>query len=295
MHILLTGGTGLIGSALVQHGLTHGHSFTILTRQTLIPREHVNFIQSLDDLSGNMRFDGVVNLAGEPIADARWSKKRKQVLLDSRVSTTQRLVNFISSLEYRPPVLVSASATGWYGNQTGEVTEESAPTQEFTHELCQAWEQSAFAAETLGVRVCLLRIGLVLARNGGFLERLLLPFRLGLGGHLGTGRQYMPWVHLDDIVEMIFFLIENTECQGTYNGTAPEPVSNREFTRILGKCLNRPTFLPVPEFVLKIALGEMSRLLLTGQKAVPTKLLQAGYAFQNPSLQESLGKIVRKN
>lgn len=293
MHILFTGGTGLIGSALIQRCLPLDYRFTVLTRKLPGPRAGVSCVQSLHDIPVATRFDAVINLAGEPIADARWTEKRKHKLINSRVGTTQLLNNFLATLEHTPPVMISGSAVGWYGDQGDKlVTEDTDPHDEFSHELCKLWEDAALTAERMGLRVCVLRTGLVLAKNGGFLKRMLLPFKLGLGGRLGSGQQYMPWVHIDDIVSMILFLIEHETCFGAFNGTAPEPVSNLEFTRTLGKVLKRPTLFPMPALALKIGFGEMSQLLLTGQRAFPDRFVKAGYSFKYSRLEDALKQVV---
>lgn len=311
MHILMTGGTGLIGSALIKRCLPLDYRFTVLTRQLKTRRlrtqlgsaiekrvsvDQLHFVQSLKDVNSETRFNAVINLAGEPIANARWSDARKQKLIASRVGTTELLINFMQMRKHKPRVLVSGSAVGWYGDQgVNVVNERSAPHQEFSHELCKLWENTASTAENFDVRVCLLRTGLVLAPNGGFLKRMLPPFKFGLGGRLGYGQQYMPWVHIDDIVSMILFLIENENCSGAFNATAPTPVTNEVFTHVLGKILKRPTLFPVPAWFLKLAFGEMSQLLLGGQNALPEKFTNAGYQFKYRELHVALTDVLKNN
>lgn len=293
MHILLTGGTGLIGSALIAGACDQNASFTILSRRDHQSNAKVRYVKALEEIALDTRIDAVVNLAGESVAEGNWTTKRKDLLTASRIETTQVLINFLAMLEYTPPVLVSGSAVGWYGDQGGEtVTEESNPHQEFTHELCRLWEESALAAERFGIRVCLLRTGLVLSSKGGFLKRMLLPFKLGFGGRLGSGKQFMPWVHIDDIVAMIYFLIHNKNSFGAFNGTAPVPVDNQAFTLALAKALKRPALLPLPARFLKIAFGEMSRLLLTGQKAIPEKFSKAGFEFRYSDINLALKSVI---
>jgi uncharacterized protein (TIGR01777 family) len=194
----------------------------------------------------------------------------------------------------KPGVLVSGSAVGVYGNQGDQlVTEETSPNIEFTHELCRDWEQAALEAEKLGVRVCLSRTGVVAGSGGGFLQRMLLPFKLGLGGKLGSGRQYMPWVHRDDVVAALTWMLENEQARGPYNVVSPAPVTNAEFTKGLARVLSRPAILPAPAFALQLMLGEMARLLLTGQRAVPARLEKEGFRFKYPELADALQDSVK--
>ncbi len=297
-RILVTGGTGFIGKVLCPELLNRDYSLTVFSRQS--PDDvrsacgRVETVQDLDQLSGHPGFDAVINLAGEGIADKRWSDKRKQQLRDSRIGVTERLVRVIRSWETPPKALVSGSAVGFYGNQgSAEVTEDTPPNDEFTHRLCRDWEQAAQALEDDGVRVCLSRTGVVAGPGGGFLARMLPPFKFGLGGRLGDGQQYMPWVHRDDVVGALIWMLESEQAAGPYNVVSPNPVTNSEFTRCLGNVLGRPTLFPAPAPVLKVALGEMSLLLLTGQKAIPSKLQAQGYSFQFPELREALQDSVR--
>lgn len=293
MEILITGGTGFIGTLLCRHLLENGHRLCVLTRrpERFGPATDDRFraIRSLDELNPEERFDAIINLAGEGIADRRWTAKRKQALLDSRLDTTQGILDFIARADHRPRCLISGSAVGYYGDQGDtDVNENSTPRPDFGQQLCQRWEQLALQAERWNLRVCIVRIGLVVGPGGGFLQRLLLPFKMGLGGRLGSGTQWMSWVHLQDLVRLISWLLENESCQGPYNGTAPRPVTNREFTRILAGRLQRPAIFPVPAPLLKMALGEMSLLLLTGQKARPKRALEEGFEFQFDDLETAL-------
>lgn len=297
MHVLITGGTGLIGSALCRRLLSEGHEVSVWSRQpqTVASRcgPGVNAVGELQELNGKP-VQAVVNLAGAPIADKPWTAKRKAVLWASRVTLTEQLVDWLGRQPVRPEVLVSGSAVGWYGDGGSAVITEASPARaEYTHTLCDAWESAAKRAAAHGIRVCQLRTGLVLAPAGGFLQRLLLPFKLGLGGPIGSGQQYMPWVHLEDMLGIIVFLLNNPQCKGPYNATAPYPVTNREFAKRLGSALKRPAVLPVPAFVLKLALGEMAGLLLTGQNALPEKISQAGYAFRFEHLEAALADVVK--
>ncbi|WP_338489519.1 TIGR01777 family oxidoreductase [Pseudomonas trivialis] len=295
MHILLTGGTGLIGRQLCRHWLAQGHRLTVLSRQpetvARLCGAQVLGVGRLQDVIGEV--DAVVNLAGAPIADRPWTHKRKALLWSSRISLTESLLAWIEGLAQKPTVLISGSAVGWYGDGgERELTEASGPVQDdFPSQLCIAWEETAQRAEALGVRVVLVRTGLVLAAEGGFLSRLLLPFKLALGGPIGNGRQWMPWVHIKDQIALIDFLLHKEDASGPYNACAPHPVRNREFARTLGQVLHRPAFMPMPAFALKVGLGELSGLLLGGQKAVPERLLAAGFTFQFTQLHAALDDL----
>lgn len=297
-RILVTGGTGFIGQVLCPKLLAKGYKLTVLSRQSeadvLAACGRVEAISSLDLLKGHPGFDSIINLAGEGIADKRWSQQRKQELRDSRIGLTRQLVSVVKSWDSGPSVLVSGSAVGYYGNQGSKrVNEDTPPNDEFTHRLCRDWEAEAVKLEAEGVRVCLSRTGVVAGPGGGFLQRMLLPFRLGLGGRLGSGDQYMPWVHRDDVVAALIFMLESENATGPYNVVSPNPVTNREFTRCLAGVLNRPAIFPVPAPVLKLALGEMSRLLLTGQQAIPQRLMQQDFQFTYPDLTGALENCVR--
>jgi len=295
MHILLTGGTGLIGRQLCEHWLAHGHRLTVWSRHpdqvAKLCGEQVSGVASLQEVIGPV--DAVINLAGAPIADRPWTHKRKALLWSSRISLTEALLAWLETLAQKPAVLISGSAVGWYGDGgERELTEASGPVQDdFPSQLCIAWEETAQRAEALGIRVVLVRTGLVLAAEGGFLSRLLLPFKLGLGGPIGKGRQWMPWVHIKDQIGLIDFLLHKPDASGPYNACAPHPVRNREFAKTLGQVLHRPAFMPMPAFALKVGLGELSGLLLGGQKAVPERLLAAGFTFQFTELRAALDEL----
>lgn len=296
-RVLITGGTGFIGHVLCQELLARDYELTVFSRQ---PAEtvkancgRVEAIRDLQQLRAHPGYDAVINLAGEGIADKRWSEDRKQALRDSRIGVTETLVDVIRSWERAPEVLVSGSAVGFYGDQGGAtVTEETRPNDEFTHRLCRDWENAAKPLADDGVRVCFSRTGVVAGPDGGFLERMILPFKLGLGGRLGSGTQYMPWVHRDDVVGALIWMMENSSASGPFNVVSPNPATNAEFTRSLGKVLHRPTLFPAPAPVLKVALGEMARLLLTGQKAIPEKLINQNFTFRYPELEQALAQSV---
>lgn len=290
---MITGGSGFIGNALCRKLVASGAAVDVLSRDPartarLLPAG-TRIVNRLDELRPDGPIDAVINLAGEPIADRRWSPGRRQQLLDSRIALTDELVDWIETLQPRPRVLLSASAVGFYGDQ-GDiiVSEDSPPHAEFQHELCARWEQSAVIARELGLRVVIARIGLVVGPGGGFLRRLLPPFRLGLGGPIGSGRQWMSWIHRDDLLALFEWLLSRSDLDGAFNATAPTPVSNREFAQTLGRVLHRPAVLPLPAFVLRTAFGEMSRLLLTGQRVLPARAVAAGFTFRFPDLESAL-------
>lgn len=297
MNLLITGGTGLIGRALCQRLLAEGHGVSVWSRW---PNEvarlcgaQVRGVAELEQLDGET-FDGVVNLAGAPIADKPWTAKRKAELWASRVSLTEQLVQWVGRQDVKPAVMVSGSAVGWYGDGgSTELTENSPANAEYSHTLCDAWEAAAKRVSAYGVRLCIMRTGLVVAERGGFLARMKPPFKLALGGPIGGGEQYMSWVHRDDVVSLITWLLQTSTCRGVYNASAPHPVRNREFVRELGKALGRPAVLPLPGFVLKLALGEMSRLLLTGQRALPAKAQSEGFRFSHQHLETALAAAIK--
>jgi len=297
MKILITGGTGLIGRRLCVALLAKGHELTVLSRKPDTVKtkcgEAVQAISTLNEWQPDTVFDAVINLAGEPIVDARWTDERKQLLWESRVTLTEKLVQCIANAKHKPAVLLSGSATGVYGDGGDTVLDESHPAATgFGAQLCSAWENAAQAADALGVRVCLLRTGLVLDSRGGLLGKMLLPFKLGLAARLGNGRQWMSWIHVNDYVAIVLLLLENAQAKGAYNMTAPEPVTNAQFTQTLARVLHRPALLVTPTWLLKLLLGEMAALLLGGQRALPTKIQALGYHFDYVNLEDALNAIV---
>jgi len=297
MRILITGGTGFVGQALCPRLAAAGHEAVIVTRQSRprLPRGTANAVNRLDDLDAG-EFDAVVNLAGAPIGDSRWTESRKKLLLDSRVDTTASLVGWMRRSGRPPQALISASAVGYYGEQ-GErpITEDTKPTPGFTHDLCAAWEREAGKAAELGTRVCVMRIGVVLDRDGGALAKMLPAFRMGAGGRLGRGNHYFPWIHREDTAAICQWLLENPQARGAYNVGAPNPVTNAHFTRALGRALGRPTVLPMPEAALKLLFGEMSELLLVSDRMLPKRLLDAGFEFRFPDIEHALAAIFGSN
>ncbi len=297
MQILITGGTGLIGRHLCKVLLAAGHQLTVLSRQPASVASKcgsdVKAIATLDEWLPAQHFDAVINLSGEPIADAHWSDERKQVLWDSRIGVTEKLVQRITTAERKPAVLLSGSAIGYYGNGGDtELSETSGVGGDFAAKLCMAWETAALSAEQYGVRVCLLRTGLVLAKEGGLLGKLLLPFKLAMGAQLGNGKQWMSWVHIDDYVAMVIALLNNSQLSGPFNMTAPHPVTNKEFTQKLAHALHRPALFFAPAFFLKFAMGERASLLLEGQRVLPKKLEVFGSKFRYSKLENALNQLL---
>lgn len=297
MHILLTGGTGLIGRHLCRLWSAQGHRLTVWSRSPQQVEKRcgpgVRGVARLEDIADDEPLDVVVNLAGAPIASRPWTSMRRVELWNSRITLTEQLLRWLEGRTQRPEVLVSGSAVGWYGDGgERELTEASAPVKsDFASQLCVAWEETASRAQGFGMRVVLVRTGLVLASDGGLLARLRLPFKLGLGGPIGNGRQWMPWVHVDDYVALINFLVRNRDASGLYNACAPEPARNRDFSQCLGRALHRPAFMPLPAPLLKLGLGELSILLLGGQRAYPARLLEAGFSFSYTDLQPALDDL----
>ena len=298
MNLFITGGTGLIGSALCRELLRRNDRITVLSRR---PRkaeallgEGIRIVSDLNEWPSDTAYDAVINLAGEPIVGKRWSGKRKNILRESRVALTQTLVNRIAGASSKPTVLLSASAVGYYGDtgdaEIGEMHALQAGTRgtDFGAQLCHDWEACAQRAAESGVRVCLLRTGLVLSGEGGMLRQMLPAFRLGLGAKIGDGCQWMSWIHITDLVNAILHLLDNSGSRGAYNLTAPAPATNALFTRTLAEQLHRPAILTAPAFGIRLALGEAAHLLLGGQKAMPYRLLEEGFRFTYTELPNAL-------
>jgi uncharacterized protein (TIGR01777 family) len=297
LSIFITGGTGFLGRALVGNWLKQGHQVTVLSRNPLTAIQllgpQVNAVSDFNMLPAGGHFDAIVNLAGEPIFGGRWTDERKRRLRDSRIALTAKLVAFIATLAVKPKVLVSGSAIGVYGNQGDTLLTENSPGKtDFSQQLCADWENAARQAEALGVRVCLIRTGLVLDNGGGLLQRMLPAFRLGLGGRLGDGRQWMSWVHRRDWLAAVDTLINTPGLHGAFNATAPQPVTNREFSDSLAKHLHRPALLPMPAALLKVLLGEMAELVLGSQRVIPERLQAEGFQFQFTTLESALQQIL---
>ncbi len=297
MNILITGGTGFIGRTLTKSLTEQGHRVTVLSRNPDKVAElcgpGVNAQGSLSQLKAEDGYQVIINLAGAPLFDVRWTEDRKQLIRSSRIGLTEHLITCIAHMTVKPELLISGSAVGYYGNQGDTVlTEQSTPYEDFSSQLCADWEAAAKQAEQFGVRVCLIRTGLVIADGGGFLQRMLPIFRLGLGGRLGDGRQWMSWIHRQDWINIALTMIADATMQDAYNATAPNPVTNAEFTRILAQCLSRPALLPVPAGLLKILLGEMSELVLGSQRVMPERLLAQGFKFQYDGLATALNEAL---
>jgi uncharacterized protein (TIGR01777 family) len=303
MKIIVTGGSGFIGKALIPRLVAEGHEVVLLTRNPPEARskvdQRVNFVQWDGKTSDSWEShvdgaDAVLNFAGEPLDAKRWSTGQKKRIIDSRVDATTAIVNAIRKASRRPSVLVNASGVGYYGPvETGEITEEHSRGSDFLSETTSQWETAARAAEPLGVRTVILRTAVVLGDGGGALRKLLIPFRLFVGGALGSGRQWFPWIHRDDLVGVILFVLQDKSVSGSVNAVAPESVTMKEFCSALGRVMHRPSWAPVPSFLLKMVLGEMSVMVLTGQRAVPKALQRHEYTFKFPNLSSALSDILR--
>jgi uncharacterized protein (TIGR01777 family) len=302
MNVVVTGGSGFIGRALCHALCEGGHHVAVLSRNPQEAKLHLDPSVTIIGWDGLTRgawerslegAEGVINLAGEPIAAARWTAGRKQALRDSRIGTTRLLIQALAHLADHPGTLINASAIGYYGADDSAPATEAAPAGSgFLADLCVLWEQEAVQAERLGVRVVRLRIGMVLGEDGGALPRMLPPFRLFLGGPILPGDQYISWIHRQDLIGLIRWALTDAKISGPINGAAPGAVTMKEFSRILGRVLRRPSWLPVPEFALRVALGEMSTLLTTGPRVEPAAARRGGYRFRYPSLEPALREIL---
>lgn len=300
MKILITGGSGFIGQHLCRRLAAHGHELIVLSRRPrravkLLPEE-TRIVSSLDDIADDEPIDGIINLAGESLFSGRWTERRKKVLFDSRIGVTQALVGLVSRLQRKPAVMVSGSAVGFYGDAgNAELTEDSAARKrDFGYLLCDAWEQSARPVSRQGVRLCLVRTGIVLGRDGGMLGKLLPLYRLGFGAMLGDGSQWLSWIHIDDMVAILVRAVETPGIDGVFNATAPAPVTQREFHRSLAGAVKRPAFLRVPSVALRAGLGEQSEILLGGQRVYPRRLEQQGFVFRFPDLRSALAHQIKR-
>ncbi len=305
MKIAITGATGFVGSRLVERLHAEGKRVLVLTRnaaksEKVFPSAAFPNVEivTYTTTSGSWQnaiatCDGVVNLAGEPIAEERWTPERKQEILNSRKLSTQKIVEAIVSANPKPSVLVNASAIGYYGtSQTATFDETSSVGKDFLAQVCQVWEAEARKVQDAGVRLVILRFGIVLG-NGGALGKMITPFKLFAGGPLGNGQQWFSWIHLDDLVNLILQALSKPEMQGVYNATAPHPVRMAEFSKTMGQVMNRPSWLPVPAFALEALLGDGAMVVLEGQQVLPQRTLDSGFEYQYPNLQPALEQILK--
>lgn len=303
MNIIIFGGTGFIGRSLTEVFLEKGYRVCVVTRNYRKTAKLGNDVHLIEwdnqkplSLVGEQlrNVDVVVNLAGESIGNRRWSNSVKQEILASRIRTTRAIVTGIKERIFQPEVLINASATGYYGPRgDDEITEGGKPGQDFLAQVCREWEGEAGKAESKQTRVAMIRTSVVLGSEGA-LTRMVTPFKFFLGGPLGTGKQWLSWIHILDLVRLINFVIERRELSGPINATAPEPVRMKNFCNVLGGVLNRPSWFPVPEFALRAALGQMSEMLLNSQRVIPKKAIDAGFEFQYPNLRAALESILKK-
>ena len=300
MKVAITGATGFVGSRLVEELQARGHQPLILTRNrdaALKAFPKVEAVAYTPTESGSWQeaiagCDGVVHLAGEPIAESRWTPKQKQEILTSRQLSTRKIVEAIAKANPKPSVLVNASAIGYYGtSETATFDETSPSSNDFLAEVCQAWEAEAQKVKQVGVRLVVLRLGIVLG-DGGALAKMIPPFKLFAGGPLGTGKQWFSWIHRDDLVNLILEALTRKDIEGVLNATAPNPVRMSEFCQVLGKTLNRPSWLPVPSFVPEALLGEGAKVVLEGQQVLPKRTTSYGFDYKYPTLQQALTEIL---
>jgi hypothetical protein len=303
MKLVIPGGSGFIGRHLCRSLFQKGHEITALSRNPQLAQQRLDSKIQVAPWGGEAGLalekvlegaDAVINLAGEPIADARWTEKRKHLLWRSRIDTTRQLVDALACASNKPSTLINASAIGFYGSQESKSVNEGSPAGEgFLADLCVAWEREATRAETLGIRVVRLRIGMVLGLEGGALSKMLFPFRLFLGGPIAPGSQPISWIHIDDLVNLISWILENEHINQAVNAVAPMPVTMGQFCRTLGYVLGRPSWFPVPKIVLRVALGEMATLLTSGQVVEPGVAKREGFQFKYPSLHPALEALLK--
>jgi len=301
MRIIITGGSGLIGRALTESLAKDGHEVIVLSRNPAAVKNlptgaraekwDGTSAQGWGQLAGGV--DAIVNLAGATISE-RWSDARKKEIRDSRVNAGQAIVAAVKVASKKPGVVIQSSAVGYYGPRgSEEITEESSAGNDFLASICKDWEASTAELDNIGIRRPIIRTGVVLDLNGGALPKMLLPIKMFVGGPIGTGKQYFPWIHLKDEVAAIRFLIDNKNARGVYNLSAPKPLTNKEFTQAIGKVLGRPTFMPVPAFAMQAMFGEMSTLLLDGQREMPRRLVQEGFKFQFAEAAAALKDVLK--
>ncbi len=303
MKVLITGGTGFVGKVVVQELLAQKFEVVVLTRNithaALTLGSKCSYFQWIDTskelppIEAFYGVDAVINLMGEGIADKRWTDEQKKKLQTSRIDSTARLVEAMGQLPKKPSVLVSTSAVGIYGDKGDvELNEKSAVADDFLARLCKDWEAQALKAQNFGTRVVIVRTGVVLGKNGGALKKMLPIFKLGLGGPVGSGKQYMSWIHVEDLAHMYVEAVTNNSMKGIFNGTSAHPATNAEFSKMLGKVLSRPAFAPAPGIAIKMVFGEMSQVLLEGQKVLPVNFIENKFRFRMPTLEMALKESV---
>lgn len=302
MKIAIIGGSGFIGRNLARQLAKSAHDIFIFSRKNTLPPElqgleKLNLVSTPKPNSENLEaMDIIINLAGESVIGERWTEKRKEELRTSRINFTKEIINELAKVKVKPKVFLQGSAIGYYGmyESANPVFSETAnPGEDFLAKLCMDWEKEALQAKDLGIRTVLIRTGIVLSPKSGALQQMLLPFKMFVGGPLGTGKQFMSWIHIADMIQGILFLIADSNASGAFNFTAPNPCSNEEFSSCLGKVIKRPSFMPVPSFAITALYGEGAEVILKGQNVVPTKLIEAGYKFQYPTLKLALENLLK--
>jgi uncharacterized protein (TIGR01777 family) len=304
MKVLVTGATGFVGQKVVEQLLANGDEVVVLTRNiakgVMTLGSRCKYFQwgdstQLPPMEAFNGVQGIVNLMGEGIADKRWDEAQKKKIHDSRILSTAQIIEAIKAMPVKPKVLVSASAIGIYGNRGNEeITEDSTSGNDFLANLCKEWEAEANKAKALGVRVAVVRTGVVIGKNGGALKKMLPIFKLGAGGPVGNGKQYMSWIHVEDLANIYVEALKNGSMEGPVNGTSPYPATSKEFAKMLGHVLGRPAFAPAPAFALKLVFGEMSSVLLEGQKVLPVKMKATKFRYFYPTLEMALKESIRK-
>jgi len=296
MKVLVTGSSGFIGSVLTKSLTANGHDVRRLLRNNLLKNEpYWNPEDGFINLKDFVDIDAVIHLAGDNIADGRWTSGKKTRIMDSRVKSTKLLAESLAKSEYKPRAFISGSAVGFYGDCGNNIINETRHSGTgFLAGVCKQWEKATGSAANAGIRVANIRTGMVLSMAGGALKKMIIPFKMGLGGIIGNGKQYISWVTIDDVVEMIQYIMTNDSINGPVNLVSPNPVSNYQFTRTLGRVLHRPTILPMPGLIARIIFGEMANeLLLAGTRAIPQKLINSGYKFRHSELEAALKYLVK--
>ncbi len=294
MNFLVSGASGLIGKEITSFLVEQGHKVIPLQRKSPSEQAYWNLESGIIKIDQNLRIDIIIHLAGENIAEGRWNKEKKERIKNSRVEGTKLISEYFSKVNHKPELFISASAIGFYGNRgEEELLEKSKKGTGFLSDVCQQWEMATEKASQTGIRVANIRLGMVLSSKGGALTSILPPFKMGFGGIIGNGRQYVSWVTIQDVVGSINHIIENTDIEGPINIVSPNPVTNYNFTKTLGKTLKRPTFFPLPAFLAKLLLGEMAQeLLLSSTKVIPGKLQKTDYIFKNPTLENAFPHLI---